>query len=57
MKRSTLKLAIRREALRILAGMELVRVVGGEPDAQQVDTGNAGTGCPLVQPAAVPAKP
>jgi hypothetical protein len=43
MKRSTLKLVIRRETLRLLSGMEL-RLAGGG-----VDSGNAGTGCPLVQ--------
>jgi hypothetical protein len=56
MKKSTLKLVIRRETLRVLAELELVRVAGGNQDAQQFDTGNAGTGCPLVQ-AALPAKP
>jgi hypothetical protein len=46
MKKSTFKLMIRRETLRVLAGMELVRVAGGgNADAQQLDTGNAGTGC------------
>jgi hypothetical protein len=46
MKKSTLKLVIRRESLRVLAGMELVRIAGGEnADAQLLDTGNAGTGC------------
>jgi hypothetical protein len=29
MKKPTLKLAVRRETLRVLAGMELVRVTGG----------------------------
>lgn len=57
MKRSTLKLVIRREALRVLTELALVRVAGGNPDAQQDGTGNAGTGCPFVQPAAQPAKP
>lgn len=46
MKKTTLKLAIRRETLRVLAGMELALVAGGgNPDAQLLDTGNAGTGC------------
>jgi hypothetical protein len=49
MKKSTLKLVIRRETLRLLAGMDLVRVGGGNADAQQLDTGNAGTGCPNVK--------
>jgi hypothetical protein len=70
MKRTTLKL--RRETLRVLAGMELVRAAGGGnpdaqlfdsagagtgcPNAQLVDSGNAGTGCPNVG-AALPVKP
>jgi hypothetical protein len=46
MKKSTLKLVIRRETLRVLAGLDLVRVAGGgNADAQLLDTGNAGTGC------------
>jgi hypothetical protein len=57
MKRSTLKLVIRRETLRLLTGMEL-RFIGGGADSGNagtgcpnvlVDSGNAGTGCPLVQ--------
>lgn len=56
MKKSTVKLVIRGETLRVLAELDLVRVAGGNPGAQQLDTGNAGTGCPLVPPA-VPAKP
>jgi hypothetical protein len=55
MKKSTLKLAIRRETLRALAQLDLVRVVGGNPDALQ-DTGNAGTGCPFVQAVLLPPK-
>ncbi len=56
MKKSTFTLAIRRETLRVLAGMELVGVAGGGgPDGQQFDTGNAGTGCPNVNaPLAAP---
>jgi len=47
MKKSTLKLVIRRETLRVLAGTELVRVAGGgNADAQQFDThGGPATGC------------
>lgn len=46
MKKTKLKLMIRRETLRVVAGMELVRVAGGgNADAQLADTGNAGTGC------------
>jgi hypothetical protein len=48
MKRSTLKLTICRETLRVLAVMELAHVAGGDPGAQLIDTGNAGTGCPNV---------
>jgi hypothetical protein len=43
MKRSTRKLQIRGETLRELSGMEL-RAIGGA-----ADSGNAGTGCPIVQ--------
>jgi hypothetical protein len=57
MKKSTLKLVIRGETLRVLAEMDLVRVVGGNPDARLMDTEGPNTGCPLVQPAAQPAKP
>lgn len=46
MKRSTLKLEVRRETLRVLAELELIRVAGGNLAAVAVDTGNAGTGCP-----------
>jgi hypothetical protein len=56
MKKSTPKLVIRRETLRVLAELELVRVAGGDPDAQQFDTAGAGTGCPNIQ-VALPAKP
>jgi hypothetical protein len=58
MKRSTVKLVIRRETLRQLTGME-VRLAGGALDtsggvtgcarAQQADSAGAGTGCPLVK--------
>jgi hypothetical protein len=48
MKRSTLKLEIRRETLRVLVDLELAHVVGGAEGAQ-ADTGNAGTGCPFVR--------
>lgn len=57
MKRSTLKLVIRRETLRVLTDLDLVRVAGGNPDAELLGTGGANTGCPLVQPAALPGKP
>ncbi len=51
MKRSTFKLVIRRETLRVLAEMDLVRVAGGNPDAQQLGTEGPATGCQIVQPA------
>jgi hypothetical protein len=57
MKKSTLKLSIRRETLQVLAEMDLVRVAGGNPNAQQLDTEGPNTGCQIVQPAAQPAKP
>jgi hypothetical protein len=55
-KKSTLKLAIRRETLRTLAQLDLARVAGGEPDVPQLDTVNPETGCPY-QAAALSAKP
>ena len=46
MKKSTFKLVIRRETLLVLAGMQLVRVVGGaNADAQQLDSEGPVTGC------------
>lgn len=58
MKKSTLKLVIRRETIRALSQLDLVRVAaGGNPDVQQVDTEGPNTGCPLVQAAAQPANP
>jgi hypothetical protein len=45
MKRSTVKLVIRRETLRLLTGMELRLAGGGNPDAQLLDTGCPATGC------------
>jgi hypothetical protein len=57
MKRSTIKLVMRRETLRVLSGIELVRAAGGgNPDAQLLDSGGAATGCPNIG-AALPAKP
>ncbi|HEX8115288.1 MAG TPA: hypothetical protein VF516_46495 [Kofleriaceae bacterium] len=55
MKKSTLKLAIRRETLRALAQLDLVRVAGGNPDAQQAGTVNPEDGCPFPA-AALPPK-
>jgi hypothetical protein len=43
----TLKLAIRRETLRALAQLDLARVVGGNPGAQQLGTEGPETGCPF----------
>jgi hypothetical protein len=56
MKKSTLKLAVRRETLRALAQLDLVRVAGGNPDVQQAGTVNPETGCPFGQAAALPPK-
>jgi len=44
MKKSTLKLVIRRETLRVLAEVQLVAAVGGG-GARPLDTGDAPTGC------------
>ena len=58
MKKSTLKLVIRRETLRALDQLDLLQVAAGaNPDAQRMDTANPETGCPFVQAAAEPAKP
>lgn len=58
MKKSPLKLMIRRETVRALSQLDLVLVAaGGNPDVQQMDTGNAGTGCPFIPAAMQPAKP
>lgn len=47
MKKSKLKLVIRRETLRVLAGMEFALVAGGgNPDPRLFDTRNPATGCP-----------
>ena len=56
MRRSTLKLAIRHETIRVLAELDLVHVAAGNADKLQIDTGGgANNGC--VQAAAVaPAK-
>ena len=57
MKKSTLKLVIRRETIRSLAQLDLSRVAAGaNPDAQLAGTVNPETGCAFVQ-AAQPAKP
>ena len=38
MKKATLKLRTRRETIRVLAELDLVRVAAGGPDAQLMDT-------------------
>jgi hypothetical protein len=38
MKKTMLKLGVRRETLRVLAKLELARVAGGKPDAEMIDT-------------------
>jgi hypothetical protein len=49
MKKSTVKLAIRGETLRVLAELDLVRVAGGgNADVQLVGTEGPNTSCPLV---------
>jgi hypothetical protein len=57
MKKSTLKLALRRETLRLLAEIDLGRIVGGgNPDAEMMDTEGPNTTC-VVQAAAQAADP
>lgn len=41
MKRSTRKLVMRREIVRMLAELDLVGVVGGAPKVQLMDTGGS----------------
>jgi hypothetical protein len=54
MKKSTLKFAIQRETLRVLATIELIPVAGGEAQARLLGTEGPNTTC--VQVAAKPAK-
>ena len=57
MKKSTRKLPIRCETLRVLAEIHLVQVAGGNADARQLmDTEGPNNTC-VVQAAALPAKP
>lgn len=49
MKKSTRKLMIRRETLRVLAELDLVPVAGGNPDAPLQGTEGPATSCPLVR--------
>jgi hypothetical protein len=46
MKKSTLKLSIRRETLRVLADVRLVGIVGGSLAPRQADSGDPANGCP-----------
>jgi hypothetical protein len=55
MKKSRLKLTVRRDTIRALAGVELARVAGGIPGAEQFDSAGPVSGCPNVP--ALPAKP
>lgn len=55
MKRSTRKLVIRRETVRMLAELDLVLIVGGGPEARLMDTGGgANNTCVQVAQAAKP---
>jgi hypothetical protein len=47
MKKSTLKLVIRRETLRVLVELDLARVAGGNADAQVAGTEGPNTSCPF----------
>jgi hypothetical protein len=47
MKRSTVKLVIRGETIRMLIGIELVHAAGGNVDARLLDTGDPVAGCEL----------
>jgi hypothetical protein len=55
MKKSTLRLSIRHETLRVLARLDLIRVAGGSPEAQLMDTG--GSPANTCVQAVVPPKP
>jgi hypothetical protein len=45
MRKSTLRLSIHSETLRLLAQKDLALVAGGEHEARLFDSGNAGGGC------------
>lgn len=45
MKKATLKLGIRRETLRVLGELDLVRAAAGGPDAQLMDTADVAKTC------------
>jgi hypothetical protein len=57
MKKSTLKLEIRHEVVRVLAQLDLVRVVGGGTDALQMDTGGSPVNTCVQRAQPLPAKP
>lgn len=57
MKKSTLKLSIRHETLRVLARLDLVRVAGGSPEAQLMDTGGSPANTCIQAAIVVPLKP
>ena len=56
MKKSTLKLALHHETLRVLAKVDLVRVAGGNPETQLMDTEGPNNTC-VVAKAAPATKP
>jgi hypothetical protein len=51
------RLVIRRETVRMLAELDLIRVAGGNPDAPLMDTEGSPAETCVHAPAAVPAKP
>jgi hypothetical protein len=51
MKKATLKLEIRRETLRVLATLDLVRAAAGGPNIQVMDTGADNRTCVVQAPA------
>jgi hypothetical protein len=53
MKKATLKLVIRRETLRVLSELDLVRVAAGD-DARLMGTEGPNTGCQIAVAAAKP---
>lgn len=57
MKRSMRKLVIRGEIVRLLAELDLGRVVGRGPEAQLMDTGGGANNTCVQAAAVVPAKP
>ena len=57
MKRSTRKLVIRREIVRMLAELDLVLAVGGAPEAQLMDTGGGANNTCVQAAVVVPVKP